>query len=193
MLPLLSAAGRLVEEAYLQQTDRIIYDTTGLIDKRVGGFNLKLALIDLLEPVCIVTFQKHDELKSLIEFLRRTSKTKLYELEPVQEIRRRYMQERQNYRRIMYEQYFANKVESELAWTEIAVSPEPRFHRHQLAALEDRQGYVLTLGIVDEIDTKNKMLKLISPQPVSEFNGRIDSLRLGSLSLDPESFREQWL
>ena len=193
MLPILSAAGRLVEEAHLQRADRIIYDTTGLIDKRVGGVTLKLALIDLLQPDSVVAFQKDNELRPLIEFLRRTSQSKLYELEPVQGIRRRYMQDRQTHRRTMYEQYFVNVVESELEWTEIAVSPEPHFNRNQLAALQDRQGYVLTLWIIDDIDTKEKRLKLLAPYPISEFHGRIDSLCLGSLSLDPESFREQWL
>jgi polynucleotide 5'-hydroxyl-kinase GRC3/NOL9 len=190
MLPLISSAGRLAHTARTQQAETIIYDTTGLIDKRQGGLNLKLALCDLLQPSLVITIQKDNELRPLIEYLRRTESTRSIELLPCRNTRRRYMEERQNYRREKYERYFKNAAPVELEWTSVAVLPEPVFHRYQLMALEDTEGFVIGLGIIKEIDTKNERLTIISPHQAT---ANPDTIRLGSLTLDPVRFEEQWL
>ena len=66
------------------------------------------------------------------------------------------------------------------------------FTRNQIISLDDCSGFSLALGIVKEIDTKQKTLEIITPRPRPRVE-EIDSIRVGGLTLDPGTYDEQWL
>ncbi|MFB6287059.1 MAG: Clp1/GlmU family protein, partial [Candidatus Bipolaricaulia bacterium] len=77
-LPLVAGARRLADRA--RGADAIVYDTTGFVHSRGGGLHLKQALVDVLRPRTIVAIQAADELKPIVEPLRRRSDLRLREL-----------------------------------------------------------------------------------------------------------------
>jgi polynucleotide 5'-kinase involved in rRNA processing len=70
------------------------------------------------------------------------------------------------------------------------VLPAPRFQIGCLVALEDRQGFALALGIVLELDISARKVTLLTPL---ERLDAVDSIRIGNLLVDPETFSDQLL
>jgi polynucleotide 5'-kinase involved in rRNA processing len=54
--------------------------------------------------------------------------------------------------------------------------------------LEDADGFTLGLGIVQVADWHNRQVELLTPLKTLE---GVDTLRLGDLTLDPQTFRDQ--
>jgi polynucleotide 5'-kinase involved in rRNA processing len=73
-------------------------------------------------------------------------------------------------------------------WERLAVVPSPGFVFHRLAALEDADGFTLSLGIVQVADLHKKQVEMFTPLETLE---GVDTLRLGDLTLDPQTFRDQ--
>ena len=63
MLPLVVGASRLVQAARQAGVETIVYDTCGLVDPAYGGTALKLAKIELLQPVVVCAIQRNRELR----------------------------------------------------------------------------------------------------------------------------------
>ena len=87
----------------------------------------------------------------------------------------------------MLGRYFRDAHPLEIAWQRLAVFPTPVFSPHRLVALEDIEGFVLALGIVDSADLARKVVTLSTPLPSV---AGVDLIRLGDLAVDPRSFRE---
>jgi polynucleotide 5'-hydroxyl-kinase GRC3/NOL9 len=190
MLPVLTVAARLIQEARKAGAQVIIYDTTGLVDPSRGGIALKLAKIDLLRPSALVTIQRERELEPLLAPLRRSRRVRVEEFLPSPAARCRERDERQANRAKGFAGYFNNASSLLLNWPQFAVFPAPRFHLHRLVSLEDEDGHALALGIVREIDRLSRRVRLQTP--LTSLSG-VDAIRLGDLVVDPDTFRDQRL
>jgi len=188
MLPMLVGAFRLRQAASQGEEPPVVYDTCGLIDPAQGGVSLKLAKIDLLRPSLLIALQRDGELEPLLAPLRSSHRVQLVELPVAAEARPKDQLTRQAYRRGQFARYFAEAQELSLSWHRLAVFPRPFFHRHQLVALEDVQGFTLGLGIVLAFQPEERRLRVWTPVPSL---AGVDALRLGDLLLDPVTLEER--
>jgi polynucleotide 5'-hydroxyl-kinase GRC3/NOL9 len=190
MLPLLTGAALLERTARESGAQALIFDSDGLVDPSAGGLALKLALIDLIRPAVVFAIQRDRELEALLKPLRLTKRTHLIELRPSPDVRSRSRSARGAHRTAQFSAYFETARLLRLNWSTIAVLPYPRFSLHRLAALEDSSGFTLALGIVKGIDRQAQQITLFTPLSSPE---AVDTLRLGNLSLDADTFRDRKL
>jgi polynucleotide 5'-hydroxyl-kinase GRC3/NOL9 len=184
-LPMVVGAARLARSASDRGAGVIVYDTAGFIDPQAGGLALKQAEIDLLQPAMIFALQRERELEGLLIPLRRAGRVRLAVVKPVSEILRRSPDERRHYRQGRFSLYFQKSARQEIDWSRLAVWPAPRFSLNRLAALEERAGFTLGLGILVAIDRPHHRLTLLTPLASLQ---EVSSLRLGELALDPHTF-----
>ncbi len=188
MLPVLVGAARLVQAAQAHGADALIYDTSGLVSPTEGGLNLKLSKIDLLRPSTVFAIQRGQELEPLLTPLRRSRRVRVVDLHPSPSIQPRNTLTRQAYRASRFARYLHAARPLTADWERLAVVPSPGFVFHRLAALEDADGFTLSLGIVQVADLRKKQVELLTP--LQSIDG-VDTLRLGDLTLDPQTFRDQ--
>jgi polynucleotide 5'-hydroxyl-kinase GRC3/NOL9 len=190
MLSLLTGAALLERTARECGAQALIFDSDGLVDPSAGGLALKLALIDLLRPAVVFAMQRERELEALLTPLRLTHRTRLVELRPSPAVESRSRAARRDHRTARFSAYFETARLLRLNWSTIAVLPYPRFSLHRLVALEDSSGFTLALGIVKGIDRQAQQVTLFTPLSSPE---AVDTLRLGNLSLDADTFRDRKL
>ncbi len=187
MLPMLVASAHLSAIAKSAGAEVIIYDTSGLIDPQQGGQALKIAKIDLLRPERIIAIQREEELMPLIVPLRRKG-CSVSVLIASTAARRRDVSKRQGNRARQFAKYFAKAEQIELHWHRFAIIPAPRFAINRLVSFEDKQGFVICLGIILEIDRTKGKLKILSSRDTLE---GVVTIRLGDIYLDPQTFRDR--
>ena len=83
---------------------------------------------------------------------------------------------------------FTTSFQLPLRWPQFAVLPAPRFSLHRLVAMEDTDGFTIGLGIVTQIDRIYQQVMLYTP--VTSLDA-VDMIRLGDVSVDPETFEDQ--
>jgi polynucleotide 5'-hydroxyl-kinase GRC3/NOL9 len=188
MLPMLVGAAALVEVARDAGAGAIIYDTSGLVDPAQGGSALKLAKIDLLRPGTVMAIQREDELEPLLEPLRRFRGLRLYELHPSPAVEPRDPAVRRTHRADRFAAHFAGARPVLLRWDRLAVWPAPDFTYRQLVALEDGDGFVLGLGIVQGAEARAREVTLLTP--LASPDG-VAALRLGDLTIDARTYQDQ--
>jgi len=187
-LPVIVGAGRLVEAARAAGADAVVYDTSGLVDPAQGGLDLKLAKIDLLRPAAVIAIQREDELEPLLAPLRRSQRTRLFELIPSPAVTRRDAITRREHRAAQFGRYFAGAGLLDVDFSRLAVFPEPNFAFNQLIALDDAAGFTRGLGIVRQADLGAWQATLLTPLASL---ADVDALRLGDLAVEPWTWRDQ--
>ena len=188
LLPTVVGAKRLCEHAQLAGARVIIYDTSGLVDPRLGGLALKHAKIDLLQPSRVYAIQWENELEPLLSMLRRSQRCELVQLVPSVAVVSRSMERRQRYRTEQFAEYFREAVLQKIKWTKYGIYPVPRFALERLVALEDEAGFTLRLGIVVEIDHDRREVTLLAP---SADWGSVKVLNIGDVLVDPHTFQDR--
>ncbi len=187
MLPTIVGAHKLVQKAQAEGATAIVFDPTGLVDPACGGRELKRAKIDLLRPSAVVGIQRGSELEHILLPLRLSRRTRVIDLPASRAASRREPPARQEHRAAQFRRYFEDARALEIAWQRLAVFPAPTFLPHRLAALEDREGFTLALGIVTASDPARHAATLHTPL-LSLTDA--DAIHLGDLTLDPHTFRE---
>lgn len=190
MLPTVVGAHRLVRKARESGATAIVFDTTGLVASSRGGGALKRALVDLLEAEVVIGLQRGTELEHLLVPLRRSKRTRVIDRPVAEAVKRRDMATRQRHRAGQYRRSFDGGQFLEVEWPRYAVIPSPSFTRHRLVALEDGAGYVLGLGIVVGQERSQDTIRLYTPLSSLE---DVDTLHVGDLLVDPETFRDERL
>jgi hypothetical protein len=163
MLPTVVGAHRLVRKARGMGATAIVFDTTGLVGSSQGGGALKRALVDLLEAEVVIGLQRGTELEHLLVPLRRSKRTRVVDRPVAEAVKRRDMTTRQTHRAQQYRRTFDGAQALEVEWPRFAVIPSPLFSRNRLVALEDRDGYVLGLGIVVSRERSRDMIGSTHP------------------------------
>lgn len=187
MVPVLLGAHRLVQKARELGASAIIFDTTGLVDPAYGGCELKWAKVELLRPSVVFGIQRRSELEYLLLPLRLSHRVRVIELPVSQAVQRRDIPARQEHRANGFRRYFDGARTIELNWRHLAVFPVPVFTPLRLVALEDREGFTLGLGIVVTSDRVTSTVSLYTP--LTSLEG-VDAIRLGSITVDPHTFRD---
>jgi len=187
LLPTVIGVYKLARRARERGAAATVLDTTGLVDRTQAGGVLKRAKVDLLEPGAIFALQRGDELEYLLVPLRRSARTRVFDLPLAPAVRPRDVSTRRAHRAMMFRRYFADAAPLEVNWGRLAVLPGPTFRRGQLVALEDVRGFALALGIVLENDPASRTLLLHTPARSLE---GVDGVRVGHLALDPHTLRE---
>ncbi len=181
----LVALYRLFVFAVQKHVSTLVIDTSGLVDPSYGGQHLKWSKIDLFRPCTVIALQKAAELEPILTPLRNYAGVRLIELPPSSATRVRSREERRAYRAARYREYFNNARRCPLPYQRLAVFPRPQFTPNQLVALNNRAGFTLALGLVERADDTVVWLKT----PWSG-QGKVVTLRLGDLELDPETFED---
>jgi polynucleotide 5'-kinase involved in rRNA processing len=135
----------------------------------------------------VFALQREQELEALLVPLRLSRRTRLTLIQPASGVKARGPDERRLHRQERFRLYFHNSRRLEIDWSRLAVWPVPRFSLNRLMALEDQAGFTLGLGIVVEINRPSRRITLLTP--LASLHG-VTALRLGDLTLDPQSFRE---
>lgn len=187
MLPLLVSAARLVQIGLERGADVVVYDTCGLIDPTQGGVALKLAKIELLQPQALFALQVSDELETLLMPMRRSKRTLVVDMISSPDVRQRAQSERQAYRAKLFASYFKTAGMVEISWRNLSVFPAPRFALSHVVSLNDESGFTLGLGIVQDVNRQNQTITLLTP--LSSL-GEVQSITLGDISLDRETYRD---
>jgi polynucleotide 5'-hydroxyl-kinase GRC3/NOL9 len=192
MLQILTGAARLVAVAREAGAGRIVYDTTGLIDRAQGGLTLKLAKIDLLRPDTVFALQEDGELEPLLSPLRRTKRVRVVDVSPSPARRPRDAEARRAHRARKFAQYFAGAHLHQVGWNDFPVLPQASFQPGRLLSLEDIRGLVLGLAIVEEVDNRARKAFLLTPLSSHDL-AQVDALRLGEVRIDPQTFEDRAL
>ncbi len=185
MLPTLVGVLRLREEALRMGAGMVVTDTTGFVDPFHGGVELKHWKVELLQPSLVVAFARSSELDPIVDPLRRDGRWPLVVLPVNAAVQRWSAEARAERRRELFRRYFENaqihRLPEDLPRYGAAHAPA----RHgQLVALQDRAGFALGLGVMVADAGDPRVLT-----PVRELRA-VRSLRLGSLTLDPETGQE---
>ncbi len=188
MLPMMVSAARLAQAAREAGADVLIYDTSGFVGAADGGAHLKLAKIELLRPSVVFAIQRDQELESVLTPLRHSRRPRLIVLRPSPAAQRRDVLARQAHRAAQFAHYFSPARSLVVDWERLAVFPAPDFAFNQLVALEDAEGFALAVGIVEQADLHAKRVTLRAP--LASMDG-VQALRLGDVTLDLRTFRDQ--
>jgi polynucleotide 5'-hydroxyl-kinase GRC3/NOL9 len=188
MLPTVVGAHRLVRKAREGGATAIVFDTTGLVASSRGGGALKRALVDLLQAEVVIGLQRGSELEHLLVPLRRSKRTRVIDRPVAEAVKRRDVAIRQSHRAEQYRRTFDGAQSLEVEWPRFAVIPSPSFTEHRLVALEDRDGYVLGLGIVIGRGRSRDSVRLHTT--VSSLKD-VDTLHVGDLLVHPDTFRDE--
>jgi len=190
VLPFLASVSRLVEVARSRKIRIIVYDTTGLIDPNHGGVPLKLAKIDLLHPEFLIAIRRKDELEPLLGPLRRSTRARIFELDPSPALQPRSMAARQRHRARRFARHFAGAALLEVDVSRFAVFPDDSPAPNQLLAFEDAAGFTLALGIAGRNDKTANTASILTP--IRSLSA-VDAIRLADMTVDPATFRDQML
>lgn len=186
MLQMIVGTSKLLSQIPDFEKTIVIHDTTGLVEPGLGGYALKTAMIELLQPSTIFIFQRGEELTNLTRPYKLSGRVELFEFSVSNHVLTRDKEERKKNRQRKYKEYFLKAHNYEIDWKKIATFPfPPDFGIHKLIALEDQYGFTLGLGIINSVDRKRSSINVASP--LSSFE-KIKSLGFGDVSLDPFTF-----
>jgi polynucleotide 5'-hydroxyl-kinase GRC3/NOL9 len=185
MLPMVTGLARLADFAAKEGAAATVIDTTGLVNPGQGGAALKWAVVDLLRPCTVVGFQRREELEPILAPLRRLSDLSVHTLPIAAAVRERSREDRIAHRTAQYRDYFKHARRSPLAYRDLAVFPRIAFRPGRLAALEDREGFTLALGVVDQ--ARGGKVWLHTPWQGDE---DVSAIRLGDLEIDLHTYKD---
>ncbi|MEE9200549.1 MAG: Clp1/GlmU family protein [Candidatus Brocadiales bacterium] len=182
---------KLVERSLREGAEVVIVDTTGLVS---GGaaWELKHHKIELAGARCIVALQRERELEDIVLPFERRAGVKLYRLPVSGHVRSRSYAERREYRRQRYGEYFRGSKCKSLSLTRIhIISPYDRAvqageadaFKRILVGLNDENNFTAALGIVEKMDIRRGVVRLVTP-----LKDLLDvrSIRLGSVRIEED-------
>jgi len=190
LLQMIVGISKLLEQIPNPESSVIIHDTTGMVKPALGGFALKTAIIDLLEPETLIVIQRSIELAGLILPYKLSGRTKIIELNVSGFVNIRDREERKKYRKRKFREYFSEINHLEIAWDNFAIFPFPDFREHRLISFEDEFGFTLGLGIIKKIDWNRAIISVMSP--LASLN-QVISLRIGDICLHPQTYCDRLL
>jgi polynucleotide 5'-hydroxyl-kinase GRC3/NOL9 len=184
MLPMLVGIHRLVSTAREHGAQIVVYDTCGFVSAHEGGLALKLAEMELLRPSMVIALQRETELEPLLQ-VARASSIRTVRLAPSPRVQPRPPEQRRKYRAQRFQEYFREAQRWALDKNSLAIVASFPLQPAQLVSLEDAQGFVLALGVLQAI--QGEQLTLLTPLRNLD---RCRILRAGSLLLDLSTFQE---
>ena len=183
MLELLAGGAALQRKALELGAEAAVFDSSGFVLGPVAG-EFQYEAIDLLRPDHLVAVQRGRELEPLLANFRRAPWTVVHRLKASEAAVRRGQEQRRQYRADRWKEYFGAAADRELPLAGIG------FHGHVppweertaweglLAAVCDAEGFVLSLGVIAEIDPCWTAMHLHAP---SFDPGQAASVQVGTI------------
>ncbi|HYB43186.1 MAG TPA: Clp1/GlmU family protein, partial [Candidatus Methylomirabilis sp.] len=185
-----AGTGRMSERAFAAGLDRVIVDTSGLIDGELGRC-LKRRKIERLDPDLVIALERGRECAALLGQLPGPERPEVLRLPVAEGARRRSIRERRRHREAAFDTYFEGAEPRRLALSDLAFraggdrragAVDARDCREgMLVGLEDFRGDTLGLGVVRAVDVPARTLLLDTPVRDAPVAG----VRLGSHSFHP--------
>lgn len=182
MLPTVIGAHRLQQKALAGGAQVVVVDTNGLVDSSQGGKALKQWKIELLAPGTVVGLQRGGELEPILWPLRRDRRVRCVELAVSPRAVERSRQERIARRQARLARYLASARSQRVALGQIAVYNVEQLARGAILGFQDREGFALGLGVVEELDRQGNSIVIRTPLP--NLDG-VASIRFGEARWDP--------
>jgi polynucleotide 5'-hydroxyl-kinase GRC3/NOL9 len=187
MLPVVVGAHRLQQRALALGAEAIVVDTTGLVHRAQGGKALKQWKIELLEPRVVVGLQRDGELESILWPLRRDARVRCVEMPVSPHVVERSREARIQRRRERLACHFEDARPWQLDLGQMAVYDLERLAVGSLLALQDAEGFALSLGTVEGIDCQRGTIMVRTPL---ESLRAVASLRFGAVGWDLDQKQE---
>jgi polynucleotide 5'-hydroxyl-kinase GRC3/NOL9 len=180
-----AATGRLVRRALDTGCDRVLVDTSGLVEGRFGRA-LKRLKIDRVAPDVLVALQRAEECEPILRAYADAPRPAIVRL-PAARTTRRSATVRRHARRRALEVYLAGAVPVTLDLTRVAARPAPASRglavidvEGTLVGLETHDGCTLGLGWVRAIDAARGRLTV---------DTRVDGDRIAVVAIGRERYR----
>ena len=165
----LTGIKKLTENAVALGAKKIIMDSCGyVLDYFAREFQFHI--IDLIQPDCLITIENGNEISRWTNNFRRHPRIEVCKLKVSPFVTIRSPEERRAYRESRYREHFAGAISQQLVLKGIGFHgriPElhnPDNYRNLVIALTDAKNYVITIGILQEIDLANKTMQIFSPR-----------------------------
>ena len=184
MLPVVVGAHKLQTWACCQGVEVIVMDTTGMIDQAVGGGALKQWKIELLQPTALFALARGVELEHILWPLRRRKDLRVCEIPVAREAREKVRQARIAHREEKFRHYFVGARLLSVPLSQLPVVGLRGTGWGRLVAFQDEAGFVVGLGVVEHLDSRQGKLSVWTP--LSSLDS-VTSLRMGDLRLDSTS------
>lgn len=180
---------KLVDKSLQEGAEVVVVDTTGLVS---GGaaWELKFHKIELTDARCIVALERARELEDILLPHERRAGRKLYRLPVFEQTKARSYEQRREYRRQRFEEYFRDAKNKSLSLRNIRlVNPhdktiqkgESDAFKRLLVGLNDDGNFSIALGVIGNIDLKKGRIRLLTPLEASR---DVRLIRLGSVKIE---------
>ena len=170
---------KIITDRAVNETHKVIIDTTGLIEEG-GGSSLKEHKLEMIRPDLILGLQKNDELEHILSSFKGIKSLKVMRLPVSKEAQTKSPSRRGDYRQERFKKYFANGRTIEVSWKEVGLrntfNRDVEFFTDRLVGLVDDAGRHRALGIVENADWSIRADSLIyanSPNPLDYGDSRI--------------------
>jgi polynucleotide 5'-hydroxyl-kinase GRC3/NOL9 len=184
LLQTVSGVKRLAEKAMELDVDKLIVDSSGFV-KGEAAREFQFHLLDLLKPDYIIEIYHTYSLKSLLNHFARSAE--IIRMKASDSVKQKTPLERRSYREDRFRSYFKPSRLYTLEYKNIGFhgripwGEDGQRSEDILLALENRNHFVITLGIIKEMDRQNQVLKVHSPPFTEE---KVASIHFGSIQCD---------
>ncbi|MCQ4574141.1 MAG: hypothetical protein NOU37_02685 [Candidatus Brocadiales bacterium] len=180
-----------VERSLREGAEVVVVDTSGLVS---GGaaWELKSHKIELAGARCVVAIQKERrELEDILLPLERRGGIKLHRLPVSEHAKARSYEQRREYRRQRYEEYFRDAGMKSLSLKDVSlVNPydmaiqegDSNTLRRRLVGLNDCDNFSIALGIIEDVDLQGGTIRLETPLRAARDD--VGLIRLGSVVIE---------
>ncbi len=200
LLPTVTGTKTMVEKAFRLGMDRVLVDTSGLIQGELGRA-LKHHKIELLDPDLIICLQRGTECEYILRPYDLGTRPEIVRLTAAGDARRRSQEARRAHRDAAFQSYFQSAKSLSLDLSRVILQ-EPEAELRQLAerfegmaitsyslndfqqalaGLENRERETVGLGVVRSLDFAKQIM--VIETPVAE--DTIASVRIGRHKLPP--------
>jgi polynucleotide 5'-hydroxyl-kinase GRC3/NOL9 len=160
---------KLMTERAMATCEKVIIDTTGLVEESAGKV-LKQQKIDLLKPDFVVALQRENELAPLLDALRFQKRPQVRALPVPSGIRAKNLVERTDYRSERFRSYFQDATtvtfsagEIGLHFTRGNTSLTVKNLLGRLVSLRDENNRDLALGIIEDFGNTENVFQVRTP------------------------------
>lgn len=188
LLPTAAGTKRMVEKALRLGMDKVVVDTSGLIQGEVGR-TLKQHKIDLIDPDLIICLQRGDECEHILRPYDLRTRPEILRLTSSMPVRKRSQEERRAYRERALQSYFRSAGSLSLDLSRILLREPALFVGQPLNSKQLEELSVVVGDIILWAERHGSELTLITPDPLKEAKlrhlvERFEELAITCYSLD---------
>lgn len=188
LLPTITGTRLMVEKALRLGMDKVLVDTSGLIQGELGRA-LKHHKIDLLDPDLIICLRRGTECESLLRPYDPGTRPQIVRLPAAMAVRRRSPEARRAHRDAAFQSYFQSAKSLSLDLSRVVLRQPALFVGQPMNLKQLEELSIVVEDIVLWAERHGNELTLITPDPLTEaklrqLEERFEGLAITSYSLD---------